>query len=43
MVQLHNGHRFEGAYAEIGYFKNLRIDDTTRNAWKDYLVAKFSF
>ena len=39
----HNGHRFEGAIAEVGYFKNLRIDDTTRDAWKDYLVTKFGF
>ena len=39
----HNGHRFEGAYAEVAYFKNLRIDDTTRDAWKDYLVSKFGF
>lgn len=39
----HNGHRFEGAIAEVAYFKDLRIDDTTRDAWKDYLVNKFSF
>ena len=39
----HNGHRFEGAIAEVAYFKDLRIDDTTRDAWKDYLVSKFSF
>jgi len=38
----HNGHRFEGKIAEAAYFKNVRIGDTTRDAWKDYLKAKFS-
>jgi|TARA_Y100000033_G_scaffold11330_1_gene10476 hypothetical protein len=37
----HSGHRYEGKIAEVAYFKNLRIDDTTRDAWKDYLVNKF--
>lgn len=39
----HNGHRFEGKITEVAYFKNSRIDDTTRDAWKDYIVTKFGF
>ena len=39
----HSGHRYEGKIAEVAYFKNSRIDDTTRDAWKDYIVAKFGF
>ena len=39
----HSGHRYEGKITEVAYFKNLRIDDTTRDAWKDYIVAKFGF
>lgn len=38
----HSGHRFSGYYAEVAYFKDLSISDTTRDAWKDYLKAKFS-
>ena len=39
----HSGHRFEGKITEVAYFKNLRIDDTTRDAWKDYIKTKFNF
>jgi len=39
----HSGHRFEGKICEVAYFKNLRISDTTRDAWKDYIKVKFGF
>jgi len=39
----HTGHRFNGKYAEVAYFKDLRITDSTRNDWKNYLVEKFAF
>jgi len=39
----HSGHRYEGKIAEVAYFKNLRISDTTRDAWKDYIKTKFGF
>ena len=39
----HSGHRFEGKICEVAYFKNLRVSDTTRDAWKDYIKTKFGF
>ena len=39
----HSGHRWEGKIAEVAYFKNMRISDTTRDAWKDYIKTKFNF
>ena len=38
-----SSHRFSGAYAELAYFKNIRITDAVRDAWKAYLVEKFNF
>jgi len=37
----HNGHRFTGTIAEIAYYKGSRIDNTERDACKDYMVEKF--
>ena len=38
-----SSHRFSGAYAEVAYFKDIRITDAVRDAWKSYLVDKFAF
>jgi len=38
-----NSHRYTGSIAEVAYFKNLRISDSTRDAWKNYIVSKFGF
>jgi hypothetical protein len=38
-----SGHRFSGAYAEVAYFQNIRINDSVRDAWKSYLLEKFAF
>ena len=39
----HSGHRFEGKIVEVAYFKNVYVTDTTRDAWRDYIKAKFAF
>ena len=37
----HNQHRFTGTIAEIAYYKGTQIDNTERDACKDYMVEKF--
>tara|TARA_Y100001963_G_C6757666_1_gene437769 strand:- start:261 stop:1148 length:888 start_codon:yes stop_codon:yes gene_type:complete len=37
----HNAHRFTGTIAEIAYYKGTQIDNTERDACKDYMVEKF--
>ena len=37
----HNQHRFVGTIAEIAYYKGTSIDNTERDACKNYMVDKF--
>lgn len=37
----HNQHRFSGTIAEIAYYKGTQIDNTERDACKDYMTDKF--